>query len=243
MIKLIEGNALNVMGTMNAGSFDALITDPPYASGGAILTDRQRETRLKYTSGKGKCPHLDFEGDKMDQRTWTRFMADILENARRLCKKGGVCVVFSDWRQLPSLSEALQRGGWTWRGIIVWDKLSSRPQPGRYRQQSEFALWGSNGNLPTDRPVEPLPGVYRHANVQGRQRIHQTQKPLELMQELIRITVPGGHILDPFAGSGSTLAAAEAEGYHATGIEISHEIARLAAERLDMQNDGEVWHR
>lgn len=49
---------------------------------------------------------------------------------------------------------------------------------------------------------------------------HPTVKPIALMQWLVRlITPPGGHVLDPFAGSGSTLAAAHAEGMRATGIE------------------------
>ena len=58
-----------------------------------------------------------------------------------------------------------------------------------------------------------LPGVFKAANVQGMQRIHQTQKPAEIMRQICKICLPGGRILDPFAGSGSTLAAAEREGY------------------------------
>ena len=45
----------------------------------------------------------------------------------------------------------------------------------------------------------------------------------------------GGRILDPFAGSGSTLAAAELEGYDSVGVELSEEIAKRAAERLGVE--------
>lgn len=69
-------------------------------------------------------------------------------------------------------------------------------------------------------------------NIMGNERIHVTQKPLELMQELVRICVPKGRILDPFAGSGTTLEAARIEGYDATGIELSPAIANSAAQRL-----------
>ena len=72
-------------------------------------------------------------------------------------------------------------------------------------------------------------------NVQGAERIHQTQKPLEVMREIVRITEPGGRILDPFAGGGSTLAAARAEGYNALGIEIHQDIAGAAANRLSVK--------
>ena len=114
----------------------------------------------------------------------------------------------------------------------MWDKVNCRPQRGRFKQQVEFLIWGSKGRLPVDRPVPVLPGVFKYPNVATDERIHQTQKPLGLMRELVRICVPGGHILDPFAGSGATLEAAQLEGYEATGIELSGEIAEAARVRL-----------
>jgi len=47
------------------------------------------------------------------------------------------------------------------------------------------------------------------------------------------VTPPDGHILDPFVGSGTTLAAAMQEGFSATGIEQSAEYVRLAQHRID----------
>lgn len=48
----------------------------------------------------------------------------------------------------------------------------------------------------------------------------------------MKITEPGGHILDPFAGSGTTVLAAVQEGYTATGIEVTDTYAELARERI-----------
>ena len=48
----------------------------------------------------------------------------------------------------------------------------------------------------------------------------------------LKITEPGGHILDPFAGSGTTVLAAVLEGYSATGIEVTDTYAKLARERI-----------
>ena len=59
--------------------------------------------------------------------------------------------------------------------------------------------------------------------------------PLQLMQDLVRITEPGGHILDPFAGSGTTVLAAVKEGYDATGIEVTDVYADLARKRLEAE--------
>ena len=64
-----------------------------------------------------------------------------MEQALRLTRPGGWLMVFTDWRQLPLTSDALQIAGWTWRGIIPWDKTEScRPQMGLYRNQAEYVL-------------------------------------------------------------------------------------------------------
>jgi site-specific DNA-methyltransferase (adenine-specific) len=62
---------------------------------------------------------------------------------------------------------------------------------------------------------------------------HPTVKPLALMQWLIRlVTPPGGILLEPFAGSGTTLLAAKAEGRRAVGIEMEERYCEIAANRL-----------
>lgn len=238
-IKLYKGDALAVMRRLEAGTYDAIITDPPYAAG-VSLAAKGACTASKYCNEKRGNPLPDFDGDGMDQRTWTLFMADVLREGRRLCKPGAVCALFIDWRMLPSLTDAMQRAGWIWRGVAVWDKLTSRPQKGRFRQQAEFIAWGSAGRLPINRPVPVLPGVFRHANVTANERLHQVQKPLELMAEVLKICVPGGRVLDPFAGSGSTLLAAAWLGLVADGIECSPIIAETAAERLGVKLIEEV---
>lgn len=62
---------------------------------------------------------------------------------------------------------------------------------------------------------------------------HPTIKPIALMQYLIRlVTPPGGTVLDPFMGSGSTLLAARQEGFASVGIEMNQHYFRLAAQRI-----------
>ena len=123
--------------------------------------------------------------------------------------------------KLPSPFMAMQIGN-VWR--------ADRPQKGRFRQQAEYIVWGSNGDMPISRPVPCLPGVFKYGNPQS--RIHLTEKPLQLMRDIVKITEPGGHILDPFAGSGTTVLAAVQEGYTATGIEVTDTYAELARERI-----------
>lgn len=67
----------------------------------------------------------------------------------------------------------------------------------------------------------------------GQGNMHPTVKPLDLCRWLVRLVTPlGGLVLDPFAGSGTTLVAARREGMRAIGIELSAEYAAIIADRL-----------
>ena len=230
--EIIHGDALKLLREYPAGSFDAIITDPPYASGGRTQAEKNKSTAQKYSS-MGKDAPPAFEGDAKDQRSFTNWCAEWMHECRRIAKPGAPICVFIDWRQLPSVTDAIQWAGWIWRGTAVWDKGNSRPQKGRFRQQAEYIVWGSNGDMPINRPVPCLPGVFKYGNPQN--RIHLTEKPLQLMRDIVKITEPGGKILDPFAGAGTTVLAAVLEGYSAVGFEMSDEYAGLAKERIEKE--------
>lgn len=77
-------------------------------------------------------------------------------------------------------------------------------------------------------------------------RIHVTEKPLQLMKDVIQICEPGGRILDPFAGAGTTILAAVEEGYEAVGIEVTDAYYKLGTDRVQFalnaaagENDGQ----
>lgn len=238
-IELINGDALSTIPKLT-GPFGAVITDPPYSSGATTLAGKQQSTAHKYTNTKNECPLPSFEGDSLDQRSWARWMAEWLCDARLLCSPGAPLCVFTDWRQLPTLTDAIQWAGWHWRGVVVWDKINSRPQRGRFRQQAEFIAFASNGQMPVDRNAPVLPGVLSYAQPQTSKRLHQTQKPIDLMRQIVRIAEPGGVIFDPFAGSGSTLLASALEGYDSVGCEMSRAIYATACVRLgEAAGDGE----
>ncbi|MDL2293837.1 site-specific DNA-methyltransferase [Ruminococcaceae bacterium OttesenSCG-928-D13] len=230
---IIHGDTLQVLKTFPTGVFGGILTDPPYASGAADQSGRQKSTAAKYSSAKTDNLLPDFEGDSKDQRSWAHWAAEWLAEARRCSREGAPICVFIDWRQLPSLTDALQWAGWIWRGTLVWDKTNSRPQRGRFRQQAEFVVWGSNGHMPVDRNAPVLPGVFRQSMPALAKRIHQTEKPLEVMRDMVKIVEPDGIVLDPFAGAGTTVLAAKLEGYPAVGIELSPHYAAAAQKRVD----------
>jgi len=238
--EIIHGDLLHILPTLPDALFGGIITDPPYASGAADQNAKQKSTAAKYSSVKSGNTLPDFEGDSKDQRSWTHWMTEWLTEARRVCKPGAPICMFIDWRQLPAMTDALQWAGWVWRGILVWDKTNSRPQRGRFRQQAEFVVWGSNGHMPLDRNAPVLPGVFRQSMPAHAKRRHQTEKPLEVMREMVKIVEPSGIILDPFAGAGTTVLAAKLEGYPALGIELSRHYAKVSAERIAEAVDHEV---
>ena len=227
---ILHGDALDIIPHFQPGAFDAVITDPPYAGGGAKPSEKTRTTNQKYSSMSADKALPDFDGDQKDQLSWMLWTAVWMSKVRAACKPGAPICVFIDWRQLPALACAMQWAGWIWRGVAVWDKMTSRPQKGRYRQQAEFMVWGSNGPMPLQRKVGCLPGVFRHANPAN--RIHVTEKPLPLMREVVQICEQGGRILDPFAGAGTTVLAAVQEGCEAVGIEVTNAYYELGTERL-----------
>ncbi|WP_108784846.1 DNA-methyltransferase, partial [Xanthomonas fragariae] len=197
--QLLQGDALTILPTLEANAFDALITDPPYASGGLTAAARARPPSTKYVQGGGAQLHADFVGDERDQRSHLKWMHLWLSECARVLKDGAPVLLFTDWRQLPLTTDALQIAGFTWRGITVWDKTEGvRPQLGRFRNQADDVGWGSKGNRPRERRASVLPGVIRQS-VRKADKHHLTGKPTELMRQLVRICEAGGHVLDPFA--------------------------------------------
>lgn len=216
------------------GSVDLVLTDPPYSSGGAFSGDRRSRTGTKYAASgyEGAAALPDFSGDNMDQRAFTEFCRQVFAKCRQKTKPEGVLVCFIDWRNLPALTDAIQAAGWVWWGVAVWNKPNGRPQKGRFRNEFEFIIWGSNGPMPFDRGVGCLPGYYRYSNVQSKDRVHQTEKPLKLIEDLLEIIPKGATVLDPFMGSGTTAVACLRTGRNYIGFEIGDEYHEIAQRRI-----------
>lgn len=233
MVTLYHGDSLMILSELPEQSIDALITDPPYSTGGAMRSDRLSSTVSKYVSSNTKSFRHEFSGDNRDQRSYLAWTSLWMAGAFRLAKAGALACVFTDWRQLPTTTDGFQAGGWVWRGVAVWDKtLKARPAPGVFTSQAEYIIWGTAGQL-IPRPLgRQIPGVYATPAPPNSAREHITQKPLGVMSWVVDVTPVKGLILDPFAGSGSTLVAAKAEGRRSIGIEADEHYCEIIAKRL-----------
>lgn len=225
---------LAALADIPAETVGMLLTDPPYSSGGLFRGDRSGQTSEKYqTNDAEKKP--EFYGDNRDERSFVLWSSQWMAQAWRALEPGASAIVFTDWRQWANTADAMQVAGFVFRGVVVWHKTTSvRPQPNSFRSECEFALWFTKGAI--DRT--PVPGAkYLHGHFsmpapQNEERIHSTQKPLDLIKALMEIAPEGCIVLDPFMGSGTTAVAAVETGRHFIGYELSPEYCALANERV-----------
>ena len=226
-VTIYHGDMFDIL--PNLSGYDAVITDPPYSSGGAFRGDRARSTVEKYVQTGTATYRPEFAGDTRDQRAFMLWASLWLNMARANANPNAVLASFIDWRQLPTLTDAVQVGGWVWRGVAVWGKGFGRVGPGRFSNAAEYLVWGSKAEWPEhdDHP----PGLFTAHPV--RSRTHIAEKPLSVMEWALRIVPAGGTVLDPFMGSGTTLHAARNLGHPAIGIEVDEAYCEAAAKRLD----------
>ena len=111
----------------------------------------------------------------------------------------------------------------------MWDKggASRAPHCGYFRHQAEYAVWATNGRVPRK-------DSGGHAGVMHapspRNKRHVAQKPIDVMQWLLAINP--GLVVDPFAGSGTTILAADKLRRPCYAAEMSPVIAAECLERL-----------
>lgn len=231
-VTLYHGDAITVLGKFANGVADALICDPPYSSGGMIRGDRIQDVHTKYVQSDSDFGKMlpTFSGDNRDSFGYWFWMSIWLNECRRVVVPGGLGGVFTDWRQLPATTQAVQSGGWVWRGIVPWYKPNGRPTQGRWANQCEYFAWGTNG--PRTLAGNGYPGFYQATSPNPSTRKHITQKPVEVMAGIVQPIHEGGTVLDPFLGSGTTGVACIKTGRKFIGIEIDEKYCEIAAKRI-----------
>lgn len=230
-VTLFHGDALRVLTTLTDASVDAVLTDPPYSSGGQSMSARQADPAQKYQQSGTKRQYPPMLGDNKDQRSWILWSTLWLSECWRIAQDGAPLMVFTDWRQLPALTDAVQAAGWAWRGIVAWDKRSARPQIGKFRQQCEYVVFATKGRFIAHTRV-CLPGVFSCPVIAAR-KLHLTSKPVTLIEDLLAVTAPGATILDPFMGGGSVGEGCVRTGRSYIGIELSSDYYAISRERLE----------
>lgn len=208
MSKIVLGDCLDVMKTFADNQFDIVITDPPY---GKMWTRGSNGIGLlKKQNEDNKTP--------WDKRTPVKeYFDEIMRVSKHQIIFGGN--YFTD--KLPVSN--------CW---LVWDKRGNFPR-GKQVPFADCELMWTSFNKTVKKYTFLSQGFVKETKDE---RVHPTQKPSELMKMIIADFVEQGWtILDPFAGSGSTIKAAKDLGFEATGIEIDPDYVKIAQDRLKQE--------
>jgi site-specific DNA-methyltransferase (adenine-specific) len=231
-VRLYRGDCLAILPELEAGSVDAIVTDPPYSSGGQFRGDRTQKTVEKYiNSDSYNTVRIEFTGDNRDQRAYLAWCSLWSSACHAVCKPGAILACFSDWRQVPVLTDALQCGGWVWRNLATWWKPGIRMQRGRFSGSAEYVIYASYG-VPTEGEESPQ-NVFSCNPVPSKQKVHIAEKPVAVLEWVLGLTVPGALVLDPFIGSGVTAEACIRAKRRCIGIEIDKASFEKACARVE----------
>jgi site-specific DNA-methyltransferase (adenine-specific) len=202
---IINANCIDAMRTFDRGSVDFILTDPPYVT---RFRDRQGRTVANDDNG--------------------RWLRPAFNQMHRVLKDGGFAVSFYGWNKVDLFMEAWKAAGFRVVGHLVFRKrYASSARFLRYEHEQAYLL--AKGN--PLRPAHPIPDVLDFPYTGN--KLHPTQKPVEALRPLIEaFTRPGELVLDPFCGSGSTLAAAQKLGRDWIGIELASDHHSTASKRL-----------
>jgi len=237
-VVLYQGDALRLLQNLDK-TVDAVITDPPYSSGGSYRGDRAQTALSKYVRSESQAAgyYQDFTGDNRDQRSFLAWCSLWLSSAFQSCKPGAVLCCFSDWRQVPILTDAIQCGGWTWRNLATWWKPGCRMQRGRFSSSAEYVIYGTAGPHNGDGESSPQ-NVFSCPTMEIDEKTHIAEKPIAVVQWAMSVARREGIVLDPFLGSGTTGVAAVKSGRSFIGCEISPVYFDIARDRIEAEMRG-----
>jgi DNA modification methylase len=205
---LHEGDCLAWLKTLDPGSVDAVVTDPPWGKGFSI----------------------DGGSRSSAERRTTRIAGDDSQEV------GQAVLDWAAKHDLPTVAFADPLKPWRgeWRQHLVWDKghntgiLGDRVRT--WRTSWELIQVARNGPVAGKRESSVLAFHRKFVSVQSE---HPTQKPVPLMRYLLsKLFRPGALIVDPFSGSGNTGVAALLEGMRFAGCEIDPKYAALSRRNL-----------
>lgn len=193
---LLQGDSLEALRSFADKSFDVILTDPPYSP----------HTHAKH--GKERAA----DGRQVHRKALTfppmsnRLMRLIAREYVRICR--GWIISFSDFRQSGWWGTYVQGAGGVWIRTGAWVKTNPMPQLTGDRPstgQEDIVICHASGRA-MEWNAKGRPATWRGVRDAGfGDDPHPNQKPAWLMQALVGMFCPpGGLVLDPYFGSGST---------------------------------------
>lgn len=211
--RIILGDCLEKMKGLASGICNLFVTDPPWGIDMDDAVEDRGSTSMKavgtYEDGKSVIPLLK----------------EVIKEMYRVGHEHCYVVMFCGVRHWLEISEAFRKAGFSiYSKMLIWVKTRSAESLNLNISRSHApAIWPNSAYdaMVLARKGQPTlaqmgrPDVFFSPPVPSNERIHQAQKPLFLLEEIIRrFYHPGTNplLIDPFAGSGSTLTAARRVG-------------------------------
>ena len=201
---------------------DLVLTDPPY--------NISRKNNFKTMGRSG----IDFgEWDKdFDLFSW-------IDKSVNLLNRDGSLLFFNDWKNIGEMAKYAETKGMAIKDLIRWEKTNPMPRNIERRYVTDFELCAWLVKKRSKWIFNRQHGSYEEpkvvsGKVAGKEKTeHKTQKPLKVIERLLKIhTNKNSIVIDPFVGSGTTAVAAERTGRKWIGIEISEKYCEIAKQRL-----------
>jgi len=208
-IRLLHGDCLQIMKTFTDGEFDAIITDVPYG-------EANRNSNGLRNLDKGKADVTTFK------------LLDFLKTIDRICS--GSFYIFCGFQQISEIDNYFRNHDIS-RRCIVWEKTNPSPMNGKsiWLSGIELCAYGKKSGAVFNGFCRNT--VLRHPC--GRNKLHPTQKDLNMIKDLIQVSTNKGDIvLDPCMGSGTTMEACYKTGRRGVGIEIDKGSYDIACKRV-----------
>ena len=235
-VNIIVGDALTELRKLPESSVDCIVTDPPYGV-----------TSLPWDKWVDEWPSECLRLLKPSGSMWVfGSMRVFLERIGAFAgwhfvqdmvweKQNGTGVANDRFRRVHELALQFHPNSQKWKEIYRDTQYTNDATARVVRRKARPPHWGGIGSTvfrSEDGGPRLMRSVIYSRNEHGT-ALHPTQKPVPILQPLIRYSCPpGGVVLDPFAGAGSTGLAAKIEGRDAVLIEISEEYAEMARQRI-----------
>jgi DNA modification methylase len=192
-------------------------------------------------SGLGKVKHREFvmASGEMSTHEFTEFLETAFMRLADFSTDGSIHFICMDWRHIGELLEAATKPYSELKNLCVWSKTNAG-MGSLYRSQHELIFVFKNGSAPHVNNVEwgqfgrNRTNVWNYPDRGTELAMHPTVKPVALVADaILDCSKRSGIILDVFAGSGTTLIAAEKAGRRGYGIEIDCHYADIIIRRFD----------
>jgi site-specific DNA-methyltransferase (adenine-specific) len=226
-VTIYHGDCLKVLPELQVDA-DLVLTDPPWLARG------KQVARRGWGVGQERQPSLT-----IGQGAIGTFSQHALRLAFRKTKAD--MLVICGYKELGKVIAVLE----PIRGVFVWHKPNAGPSIA-YPSAMDVAyiVWGAHASRLTGRQWWksgvmshniPQAGCFHGERLRDKstgKAAHPCQGPLSLYRQLLAPVKPGGLVLDPYMGTGTTLRAAKDLGLKAIGIEIEERYCEMAANRL-----------